>query len=137
MVYLYKFVVMEWILVSDLPPVQNTPCLFYIHENMVMGKYDGSNFVDDRGQIIFGVTHWAVPEPPLSEDGQFSFTYFYKDKPVLCLVVTGESDYGVHFDGELMAVIEMNEHGTWDAQSGSLDDEATNQIGKRIEDHYA
>lgn len=71
------------------------------------------------------------------EAGSFTFLYFYHQKPVMCRVETGESDYGIHFDGELVAVIEMDENGFWEAQADALDLDVANEIGKRITNHYA
>jgi hypothetical protein len=44
-----------------------------------------------------------------NEDTHFEFDYFYNGRMVVCRVEAGESNYGIHFHGELMAVIELNE----------------------------
>lgn len=74
-------------------------------------------------------------QPLDEESGSFTFTYFYNDMPVMCRVEMGESDYGIHFDGELMAYIEMDENGLWEAQGDALEVYVANEIGQRIEDH--
>ena len=72
-----------------------------------------------------------------NEDASLEFDYFYEGKMVVCRVETGESDYGIHFNGELMAVIEMINDGLWEINGTGLDDDDVQRIGKQIEDHYA
>lgn len=69
-------------------------------------------------------------------DNSFEFDMYYEGKMVLCHISIGESDYGVHFDDELMDVIEMNEDGFWEGQGGVLDEEVVEEIGKRINDKF-
>jgi hypothetical protein len=71
----------------------------------------------------------------MNSDNSLQFELYYEGRMVTCRVETGESDYGIHFGGELVGVIEMDENGLWEAQGDALDPTVANEIGKRIEDH--
>jgi hypothetical protein len=128
---------MDWISTEELLPVLDTDQLCYVGEHMTVGRLTATGWVDDHGLALFGVTYWQpLPSPPTDLPMTFSFTLFIVDRVVTCTVATGESDYGILFDGELMDIIEMNEDGLWEAQSKTLDGELVQEIGKKIEDHF-
>lgn len=60
----------------------------------------------------------------------------YNGQPVTVIVHGGESDWGVYFDGEFMAVLEQedeDEDGYWYAQDEELDPVYCKLIGEQIE----
>jgi hypothetical protein len=72
----------------------------------------------------------------MNSDNSLQFELYYEGRMVTCRVDAGESDYGIHFDGELVAVIEMDDNGLWEAQGDALEVYVANEIGQRIEEHY-
>lgn len=60
---------------------------------------------------------------PINEDGNFIFELYYGVKMVTCRVEAGESNYGVHFDNKLVAVIKQEEdYFTWTNTSRELEE---------------
>ena len=69
-------------------------------------------------------------------DARLEFNMYHEGRMVEVRVEVGESDYGVHIDDELVAVMEVDENGFWDAQDDFLDEDVIEYIGKRINDKF-
>jgi len=73
----------------------------------------------------------------IDNDQSFEFGFNYNTQMVTCRIDAGESDYGVHFDYRLVAMLELDEDGvTWIDIIGNLEPETVQLIGKKIEDNY-
>lgn len=64
------------------------------------------------------------------------FDMYFEGRMVAVRVEAGESDYGVHFDGQLVDVIEQHETDEWEGQTGYLDEDVLQQIGSRIAGYF-
>jgi hypothetical protein len=73
----------------------------------------------------------------MNSDNSFEFELQYRGELITCRVDAGESDYGVHFDYQLVAMLELDEDGvTWLDTTDTLEPEVVQLIGKKIEERF-
>ncbi len=122
---------MEWNNVYDTLPAANRMLLVRASGNEQRALYTGTAWVDTAGQEVAAVTHWRA-DPDITVE----FDMYYEGKMVAVRIESGESDYGVFFDDQLITQIEQDEDCQWEDQANILDEDVVEYIGGRITSHF-